>query len=82
MLEVSIISIIFINNIIACIPYGEAAFGEGSGSILLDEVVCKGDEREIADCNFIGTHHDCYHFEDAGVRCEARTGGKFFLASL
>ena len=47
-------------------------YGEGSGSILLDDLVCTGSEDSLLDCidiSEIGSH-DCDHSEDAGVRCE------------
>ena len=49
---------------------GEAAFGMGTGPILLDEVTCSGEESQLFECgsNGIG-EHDCSHTEDAGVRC-------------
>ena len=48
-----------------------AQFGQGTGSIWLDQVSCAGTEATLAACpaNPIGTH-DCSHFEDAGVRCQ------------
>ena len=49
-----------------------AAFGEGLGSILLDNLMCEGHENSLLDCVAsadIGTHN-CEHSEDAGVRCE------------
>ena len=51
-----------------------AGFGQGTGSIWLDQVACAGTEARLADCpaNPIGTH-DCSHFEDAGVRCQPVT---------
>ena len=51
-----------------------AGFGQGTGSIWLDQVACVGTEARLADCpaNPIGTH-DCSHFEDAGVRCQPVT---------
>lgn len=49
-----------------------ALFGQGVDPIWLDNVNCIGTEARLADCsaNTIGVHN-CAHFEDAGVRCEA-----------
>ncbi|XP_071490811.1 scavenger receptor cysteine-rich domain-containing protein DMBT1-like [Diadema antillarum] len=49
-----------------------AAFGEGTGDILLDDVSCSGTETSIFDCgnNGIGVNN-CRHSEDAGVKCSA-----------
>jgi deleted-in-malignant-brain-tumors protein 1 len=54
------------------VPLRRAAFGSGSGEILLDNVFCRGDESSLLECrsNPIG-EHNCDHSEDAGVRCEA-----------
>lgn len=53
-----------------------AAFGQGTGPILLDRVVCTGDEARLVDCehNGIGIH-DCDHSEDVGVSCMIRSIG-------
>jgi len=49
-----------------CAYYGE----EGSSSILMDEVLCDGNETNLGHCNFDGWgRHNCDHSEDAGVRC-------------
>ena len=47
-----------------------AAFGRGSGSILLDDLACTGSESSLASCTHggVGTH-DCGHHEDAGLIC-------------
>ena len=47
-----------------------AAFGRGSGPILLDDVFCTGTEETVFDCQHRGIgNHNCEHYDDAGVRC-------------
>uniref|UniRef100_A0AAZ1XPR7 Soluble scavenger receptor cysteine-rich domain-containing protein SSC5D n=2 Tax=Oreochromis aureus TaxID=47969 RepID=A0AAZ1XPR7_OREAU len=47
-----------------------ARFGEGSGSIWLDDVDCSGSERSLTECQHRGFGtHDCTHSQDAGVVC-------------
>ncbi|CAJ1053758.1 uncharacterized protein LOC121905209 [Xyrichtys novacula] len=49
-----------------------AAFGQGSGPIWLDDVSCYGNEQSITDCRHPGFGvHNCAHVEDASVICEA-----------
>uniref|UniRef100_A0A8D0D1L8 SRCR domain-containing protein n=1 Tax=Sander lucioperca TaxID=283035 RepID=A0A8D0D1L8_SANLU len=48
-----------------------AAFGQGSGPIWLDDVSCSGNESSITDCRHQGFGvHNCGHFEDASVVCK------------
>ena len=59
---------------------GEAYFGAGSGPIHYDDVVCNGTETRLADCahNGVGIHN-CYHGEDAGVRCDTVRGELIYI---
>ena len=50
-----------------------AAFGQGLGSILMDDVECRGDEPSLISCQYV-SHHNCRHQEDAGVVCSPQNG--------
>ena len=53
-----------------------AHFGQGTGSILLNNVACRGNEARLVDCSS-GTVTSCSHSEDAGVRCRPQESKKF-----
>ena len=50
--------------------YSSAFFGQGNGSILLDDVACIGTEQKLTDCSYDPLTVDCSHGKDAGVRCD------------
>ena len=59
--------------------YIEAKYGEGFGEVILDDVVCQGNETSLVDCS----HRDpftsnCEHDEDVSVKCflNSSTTGK------
>ena len=56
------------------IARGSAYFGQGNGSILLDNVHCTGNEASIFSCSHsnIGSHN-CNHGDDASVVCGKNT---------
>uniref|UniRef100_A0A8C5VD76 Scavenger receptor cysteine-rich type 1 protein M130 n=1 Tax=Microcebus murinus TaxID=30608 RepID=A0A8C5VD76_MICMU len=50
-----------------------ATFGEGSGPIWFDDLVCHGNESALWNCTHGGWgNHNCDHAEDAGVICLAQ----------
>ena len=50
---------------------GSAGFGQGSGPIWLDNVLCTGSESTMARCGHPGVDitGSCSHSTDAGARC-------------
>ena len=55
--------------------YPNARYGWGTGPILLDDARCIGYESSLFSCNIRIRNHNCYHSEDASVRC-ADNGGE------
>ncbi|XP_071494038.1 scavenger receptor cysteine-rich domain-containing protein DMBT1-like [Diadema antillarum] len=48
-----------------------AEYGEGTGSIVLDNVLCTGFEENLTECLHDGFEvNNCGHHEDAGVICQ------------
>ena len=60
-----------------------AAFGQGTGQIWLDDVRCVGNERSISHCSHLGWGvHNCVHYKDAGVVCRPAGNFLFFVFLL
>ena len=60
-----------------------AGFGQGSGSIWLDNVACTGSESTLASCGHlgVGVTRSCSHSEDAGVRCGSLPGNHLLYST-
>eukprot|EP00057_Strongylocentrotus_purpuratus_P009230 XP_011663704.1 PREDICTED: deleted in malignant brain tumors 1 protein [Strongylocentrotus purpuratus] len=60
--------------------HAKAAFGEGTGTIWLDDVNCIGGETSLSSCTHRdwGTN-DCSHAEDVGVRCQTSIAFQFLF---
>lgn len=56
-------------------------YGEGSGLIILDDLMCTGEETSLDECDHRGFYeNDCSHREDVGIICSIREH-KFFIFS-
>ena len=54
--------------------FPRSAYGQGTGMIWMDELVCSGDEKSLTECRFGGWGaHDCSHAEDVGVECNPKS---------
>jgi len=48
-------------------------FGQGTGRIWLDDLMCTGSESRLVNCIHSGYGvHNCNHNEDAGLRCQGK----------
>lgn len=68
---------------IGAVVRAQAFFGQGSGSIVLDNVACTGSEPTLLTCrsNPIGINN-CDHSEDVGVVCQPRPPSEIYIIVL
>ena len=68
-LYVTLVNHVFIAT--DAVPFSNAHFGSGTGTIYLDNVGCTGSEANLIDCSRSSTVSCANsHAEDAGVRCQ------------
>ena len=71
-ITITIASITHINTVLfnstAATAMSGAAYGQGDGPIVMNNVICDGDEARVMDCS-LSVNHTCAHGNDASVRC-------------
>ena len=58
--------------------YGNARFGQGNGTIAIENVGCVGTETSLLSCSSSAIFSTtCSHTDDAGVGCEGKVVEQF-----
>ena len=64
-------ALVFCAIIIGAQALYRAPYGQGTGPIHLDNLICNSTESRLIDCHHNGISvHNCAHNEDAGLRCQ------------
>ena len=50
-------------------PVYNASFGQGAGPVIIDTVICRGNETDHINNCTLTTPSSCSHSKDAGVKC-------------
>ena len=62
---------IHLTNGLTSVDY--ASYGQGDGTIWIDDVLCRGSEEGLSQCLHSGWGvHNCRHYEDASVICDSK----------
>ena len=48
-----------------------AYFGQGTGSVIMDDVACFGNESSLFNCSHM-LYSSCSHYWDVGIRCDSK----------
>lgn len=60
-----------------------AAYGQGTGPIYMNNLQCVGSEASLVDCRRIElSERTCTHSNDAGVSCLARTSKHSIICAI
>ena len=65
------------NNNSGSLKYTGAYFGQGSGPIRFDHIVCSGMEYNLTDCETGTGTRQSSHDEDVGVKCNTSKLSKY-----
>ena len=63
-----------ITHYTGAVALSNAAYGQGSGSVLLTSLQCAGNETFLVNCSGAGflNSQTCQHTRDAGVMCQRK----------
>ena len=60
------------STILGAAPLYNSVFGQGAGPVVINTIVCNGNETDINNCT-LTTPSTCSHYNDASVRCSGKS---------